>query len=801
MDRILGDIRYAFRTLLKTPTFAAPVVATIALAVGSPTAIFAVVDNILLRPLPFDDSQRAVAFCETSAAMPPGICSASPMNVLDWERMTPSLDSAGVARNESFAAQIGGERIAGVGAIATPGFFKALRVRPMLGRLIDEGDLAPGSNHVVVVSHEFWERRLGSDASIIGRAIRLEDGPYVIAGVLRNDVWLPDPFSEALLWKPLTASPENVTNRDWRGFQAVGHMKAGATPATLSAELAGIRAQLERAYPQENKDWGLKVVGLREKTVGDTSATLWIFLATAGFVLLIACANVAGLLLVRATGRAAEFAVRASLGAARRRLVQQLMTESIVLSLVGGAFGIVLAVWATAAFVAVAPPDIPRLSEVAVDARVIAFALLLATSTAVICGVAPARRAWKTDLNTSLKGARGGGAHDARLRSAFAIVQLSLALVLLVGAGLLMRTFARFTRWDPGFDRNSVITSFMVPPRSAGAGGAIVALMERVCEEVATLPGVESAALTSGGSGSLLGGGDFDTITVEGRPPLSADRMPTVEWFDMDPHYFETVGVRLLKGRGFTASDRFETPHVAVINEALARRVFPGEQPIGRRVTVEDHPAEIVGIAADVTPWRPDEAAPPQIYWPIEQYRRGAAYLVLRTSPGIAGIEQSVTTRVKSINPDIHLNPFRTIDEQFANKLVDPRFNMLLVAAFALVAVLMAAVGVYGVNAYAVASRTREFGLRTALGASPRQLVSSVVRRGMSLAAIGIGAGSIGAIVLGRLLTALLYGLPARDPLTLAFAIVLLTAVAALACWLPARRASRVDPATALRAE
>ncbi len=798
IDTVLGDIRFAFRTLLKAPTFTAAVVATIALAVGSTTSIFAVVDNILLRPLPFPDSERVVALCETNAAVPAGWCGASPMNVADWTHMTRALDSAGVARTESFIAQSGTEKYGGMGGIVTPGFFEALRVRPMLGRLIEEGDLPKGSNHVALVSHEFWQRRLGSDPSIVGHSIVLDDAPFTIVGVLPADVWMPDPLTDVQVWKPLTASFDDVGNRNWRGFQAVGRMASGVTQAKLLAELTVVRSQLATAYPEANKDWGLKIIGLREKTVGNTSLTLWIFLGTAAFVLLIACANVAGLLLVRATGRAAEFAVRASLGAGRRRLVQQLMTESLVLSLAGGAAGLLLALWVTAGFVAIAPADIPRLTEVAVDRRIVLFAFVLATLTAMIFGVAPARRAWKTDVNDALKGVRGGGGADTRLRSGFAVVQLALALMLLFGSGLLMRSFARFVQWDPGFQRANVVTTWMFPPKIAANGGT-VSLMRQVRDEVATLPGVQAVALTSGGP--LFGGGDTDGIAIEGRPALSADRMPTVEWFDMDPHYFETLGVRIVKGRGFSASDVFQSPHVAVINEALARRFFSGENPVGRRVTVENHPAEIVGVAADVKPWRPDELTPPQIYWPIQQYRRGAAYLVLRTTPGIPGIEQSIKARVAAIDPSIQLNPFFTLDERVARRLVSPRFNMLLVTSFALVALLMAAVGVYGVNAYAVASRTREFGVRVALGASPGQLVTSVVRRGMALASIGIVAGCAGAIAVGRLLTSLLYGVPARDPLTLAGAVGILALVAALACWVPARRASRVDPVAALRSQ
>jgi len=799
IDRVLGDIRFAFRTLLKAPTFTVAVVATIALAVASTTAIFAVVDNILLRPLPFPDSERVVALCETNAAVPADWCGASPINVADWARTTPALDCAGVARTESFIAQSGTEKYGVMGGIVTPGFLKVLRAGPMLGRLIEEGDLPKGSNQVALVSHGFWQQRLGSDPAIIGHSIVLDDAPFTILGVLPANVWMPDPFPDVQVWKPLTASFDNVGNRNWRGFTAIGRLAPGVSQARLLSELNVIRAQLVTAYPEANKDWGLKIIGLRETTVGDTSLTLWIFLGTAAFVLLIACANVAGLLLVRATGRAAEFAVRASLGAGRRRLVQQLMTESIVLSLIGSACGLMLAVWATAAFVAVAPTNIPRLDEVAVDARVMVFAFLLATATALIFGIAPARCAWKTDLNSELKGIRGGSGADTRVRSAFAVVQLSLALVLLAGAGLLTRSFARLMQWEPGFDRSNVVTTWMLPPKNAAGIGGIVSVMQQVRDVVAGVPGVQAAGL--GSAGPLFGGEETDGLAIEGRPAFAPDQMPTVQWFDMDQHYFETLGVRTIKGRGFNASDTYGSLHVALVNEALARRFFSGENPIGQRVTVQNHPAEIVGVVSDVKPWRPDQATPPQIYWPIQQYRRAAAYLVLRTTPGIPGIEQSIKAGVAAINPSIQLNTFRTLDEQFARRLVSPRFNMLLVASFALVAVLMAAVGVYGVNSYAVASRTREFGVRAALGASPGQLVAGVVRRGMALASIGIVAGCVGAIAVGRLLASLLYGLPARDPLTLACAVGILTLVAAVACWVPARRASRVDPVAALRAQ
>jgi predicted permease len=338
----------------------------------------------------------------------------------------------------------------------------------------------------------------------------------------------------------------------------------------------------------------------------------------------------------------------------------------------------------------------------------------------------------------------------------------------------------------------------MVPPRTSGTGGAVT-LMTEVRRAVESIPGVQRVALTSGGP--LFGGGDTDTIVVQGRPVTPNDAKPTVEWFDMDENYFATLGIRIVRGREFTAADTFESPHVAVINETLARTFFAGEDPIGQRITAENHPAEIVGVAADVSPYRPSDPTAPQIYWPIQQYRRGAAYLVIRTTTGLTGVERSVKARVSAVNGSIQMGAFRTLDEQFARRLVSPRFNMLLIASFAVVALLVAAVGVYGVNAYAVARRTREFGVRAALGATPGQLVSTVMRQGMVVASAGIVAGVVMALLLGRLLTSLLYGLPSRDPLTLATATVVLAVVAGVASWLPARRASRVDPIEALRVD
>ncbi len=798
LDTLLREVRVSLRTLLKAPSFTAAVVVTIGLAVGATTAMFAVVDGVLLRPLPFPGSGHVVALCETNPSIGDH-CGASPLNVADWDRDSGALERAGVARTEPFIAAGGGETWGVRGGIASPGFFEVLRLAPALGRLMEERDMAPGANRVVLLTHRYWQQRLGADPTAVGRPVTLDDQPFVVIGVLPADAFVPGAsLAEVEAWKPLTASVDNVAERSWRGFTAIGRQREGVSREALAAELDTIRARLAAAYPEANKDWGLRIVPLRDRVVGGIGRTLWVFFGAVAIVLLIACANVASLLLVRATARGGEFAVRAALGAGRGQLARQLVVESLMLSLGGGLLGLLLAAWATSAFVVLAPGSIPRLAEVGVDLRVAVFASVLAVVTALLFGAAPARHASR--CTTLGAGSRATGA-NTRLRSAFVVAQVALALTLLAGAGLLARGFGLLLAWDPGFEREGLVTSWMLPP---SATTDPVATMERVREEVASIPGVRSVAL--GSAGPLFGGEEPGSLVVEGpdsMAPVSlpASERPTVLWYDISPEYFDTLGVRLLRGRPFTEADGRGTPQVSIVNETLARRVFGGGNPLGRRIRVDDYASEIVGVVADTRPLRPDEATRPQVFWPIRQYRRGAAYLVARTTPGMAGLEAALRSRVASVNASIQLSPVRSLDEWFSRELVAPRFTMLLVLAFSIVALLLGAVGVYGVIAYALASRMRELGVRIALGATPGRLVRSAVGRGMLLASAGIAIGLVAALPLGRVIAGLLSGLPPHDPVALGGAVLTLALAAAVACWLPARRASRIDPIAALRVE
>jgi putative ABC transport system permease protein len=515
-------------------------------------------------------------------------------------------------------------------------------------------------------------------------------------------------------------------------------------------------------------------------------------------VLLIACANVAGLLLVRATRRASEFAVRASLGAGRARLVRQLLTESLVFSLAGGLLGLLLASWTTRGFVLVAPASIPRLEEVEIDVRVALFALFLSIATAVIFGLAPARRASSIDVSTAIKGRRHGSARETRVRSALVVGEIALALVLFVSAGLLMRTFARMMDWNPGFERKGVVMSWLLAPPGKYRTASAVDVLERARDAVASAPGIRSAGLAS--APPLVNGDGSDALSIEGGPPIET-AAPPVDWFDISPGYFETLGLPIVRGRAFSASDTAGAPNVAIVNQTLAKQFFGAQSPIGRRVTVMTHASEIVGVVADWKSYRADQPTTPAIYWPIRQYPRLAAYLVMRVSPGTTGVEKLVRARVASVDPDVQPGIVKTLDERFAERRVTPRFNMLLFGAFAFVAVALAFVGVFGVIAYSIASRTREIGVRIALGASPRRLVADVVRQGMVLTGIGMAIGLAGALATGRVLAAMLYGLPPTDWTTLALTLTGFAAVAFGASYLPARRAARIDPLAALRQE
>jgi putative ABC transport system permease protein len=798
MDAIIQDIRFSLRMLARTPTLTAAVVLTIALGIGATTSIFTVVDRIVLRPLPFPQSERVAVLCETSPRVK-GFCVASPANVADWARSVPALDNAGVARGESFVAEVDGASFGGPGGITSPGFFKTLGIQPALGRLFEDTDLDPARNHVIVVSDGFWRQRLGSRPDAVGRDLTLDNRAFRVIGVLPAGVYIPT-YDFVQVWKPLTASIDDTSDRTWRGFMALGRLARGATKSDLDAQIKVVRAQLAAAYPDANANWGVRTASLRREIAGDVSTTLWMFLGAVGFVLLIACANVANLLLVRAAGRAPEFALRASLGAGRARLIRQVLTESLVLAAIGGIGGWLLALFATRLLVSLAPGDIPRLEEVTVDGRMAWFTCALTMGAALLFGLVPARDAARRSLAEALKMSRVTDRGGARAQAVLVVAELTLAMVLLVGAAGLTRAFSRLVSWQPGFDRSGVTVTWMsASPGNYKTTRNAVDALQRVREQVAGIPGIADVGL--GSAGPLFGGVESGALSIGGERPLDPDHAPAVYWFDADPHYFDALGRRIVRGRGLGAADVDGAPNVAVVNESFAQQFFPHSEPLGRLVTVQEHASTIVGVVSDVRPTRPDRDTPPEIFWPIRQYPRFGAYLVMRVAPTAGALEWALKARVAAIDPNIQVNKLAPLDQMFEHTLVSPRFTMTLILIFAAVAITLAAIGVYGVVAHTVASRTREIGLRVALGATPARLFREVIGRLIRLALASLVMGVGIALVLGRALEGLLYGVAITDVLSLAACIGVFLAVTLLAGFFPARLATRVDPIVALRAE
>ncbi len=795
------DARFALRTLRRRPGFTLAAMLTIALGIGANTAIFTVLNGVALRPLPFPDSERVVIVSESHPSIGE-YWIASPPNVEDWSGASRTIEVFGLARDWPYMLRQGEGTSLVRGAAATPGWFEVLGLRPALGRLFTPDDLTAGGNRVTILSHAFWRQRFEGDPGVIGSRIVLDEEPFLVVGVLPEDAWM-HAFGSAEVWEPLTAISDNVMQRDWRGFVCLGRLAPGVGLDQARAELASIQAALARQYPETNEGWGVRLERLRDYVAGPVEPLLWLFLGAVGLVLLIGCANVANLMLVRATDRRREFAVRATLGAGVGRLVRQLLTESLLLAFAGGGLGLLLGAGIIRLFLGLTPPGIPRLAEVGLDGRVLLFALAVTLMTALLFGLIPALRGARADLMDVLRTDRGEDRRMVGFRRALVVIQLSLALALLAGAGLMIRGFVSLLAWDPGFDRHDLVTVWALAPSGRyESGDAINDLFEQAAAAVRALPEVAAVGMTS--SGPLFGGRETDRFEIVGRPPASPDELPSARWYDIDPDYFAALGIRLLRGRGVTAADVRGAPPVAVINETMARRFWPSEDPLGRQVVFYGRTIEIVGIVQDVRPFRPDQELWPEIYWPKRQAPRGATYYVIRSRTPLAQLdraafERTVRARVAEVEPDLQLSGFTPLETIEARQLVGPRFNMLLVAAFALMALVLAAVGIYGVIAYTVAVRSREMAVRMALGARPARVVGEVVRDASRLVGIGLLGGLAGALLLGRLMTGLIYGLSPVDPLALGGSALLLLATALVAAWLPSRRAGRNDPAAALR--
>lgn len=794
---MIQDLRYALRTLRADRGFTLAIVATIALGIGANTAIFTVLNGIVLRPLPFPDSERVVILSETHPSAG-DYWIASPPNVADWAAASRTIETFGLARGYPFTMRTEEGLISVQGGIATPGWFDIHAIEAARGRLLREEDLLEGNNRVAILSHAYWTKRFGASEETVGASIMMDGEPYTVIGILPPDVWIHR-LGYVQVWRPLTSVSDDVFLRSWRGFTALGRLAPGATLEQARQEMEGIRAGLAERYPDTNGDWGLRIAPLRERVSAPVRSTLIIFLGAVGFVLLIGCSNVANLMLVRATGRSREFAVRASLGAGRTRMVRQVLTESLLLSILGGVMGLLVASWGTRVFLALAPGDIPRLGEIGVDGGVLGFTLLLIVVTAGLFGLPPALQASRTDLTRVMGSARSTDRSGHRLRGILVAGELALALMLLMGAGLMTRGFARLLRWEPGFDTSGIHTVWALAPFDKfDDGQSITEMFDRVAAAIRALPEIEAVGQTS--AGPLFGGLERSPFRLEGRP-LVDEALPSVRWYDIAPDYFPALGVPILRGRGITGADRAGTEPVAVINETMAARYWPGGDPIGARLTIRGSTMRIVGIVQDIRPFKPDRPVMPEIYWPKRQHPRGATYYLVRARGEVPGLQRLIKERATTVEPALQLSGFMPMEEIVDRRLISPRFNMLLVVLFAALAVVLAAVGTYGVLACTVVRRRRDIAIRIAVGACPGRIVREVVGYGMRLALIGLVAGSAGALALTRVLTSLLHGLSPTDPATYMAVTLLFGAVAICASWLPARRAAATDPMVSLRME
>ena len=800
MNSLIADLRFGIRQLLRRPGFSLVAVLTLALGSGAAAAMFGIVDRVLLRPLPFFESDRLVSLCETNPSLE-GFCVASPPNVEDWSRRSRALTSFGLGRTWSFSlrTETGSQGVAG--GLATPGLFRTLRVTPMLGRMLAPEDLTPSGRHVAVLSAGFWATHFGGDRSVLGRAIVLDGEPYEIVGVLGAVADVPH-LSSVQVWVPLPFDPRDEENRRWRGFETFGRLAAGVTVAAAQRELEALQRDLALSHPETNRGWGARVVPLLDSVVGPVRPTLLVFMAAVVILLVVAGANVTNLLVARSAARERELAVRAAIGASRGALFRLVAVEGFVLAAVGGVLGLVVAAWAADALLRLMPNGLPRVTHVALDQRQVAFTLLLTCAIGALAPLAPALRAMRLDLTTALKqGHQPAGWRTALgLRGGLVVAEVATAFLLAIGAGLLARGFTTLLAWQPGFERAHLLTFWtLASPGTYKDAPGVAALFERLEGGLRRLPGVTGVGMAS--SGPLFGGEETGEFAPDGAG--GDDRLLGARWYDVSATYFPTLGVGLRRGRLFGAADRAGAPPVALINETMARRLFGNADPVGRRLRQRnfDRPIEVVGVVADIPPFTPGVATQPEIYWPYQQQPRWGSYFVLRTSGEPAALAQAVERTLAGVDPDLRPVRMQTMADLVSARLARPRFQMILIGVFAAVALTLALVGVYGVLAASVAARTRELGVRLALGASARQVLGLVLHQGMVLAGVGVAVGALAALGVSRFASTLLYGVRATDPLTYGLVAALVLLAAAMACLIPARRAARVDPMTSLRGE
>ena len=818
VETLLQDLHYGARMLRKNPSFTIVAILTLALGMGATVAIFSVVDAVLLRPLPYRDPATLAVVWENSIRHSHPHNVVGPPNFVDWQRQNTVFESMAAMADTRANLTGAGDPEQVVVQNVTAGFFHVVGVNPVLGSGFTEENWKKGKDDVLILDYGFWKRRFGSDTHLIGKTIELNGKPQVIVGIAPKDfnLFIKDGTltgSAPQMWAPF-AVPESFGDRKegfGRWLTVVARMKPGVSLAEAQSEMNIVASRLQQQYPDTNAHWGATVVSMREQLSGDLRPALVTLFCAVAFVLMIACANVSGLLLARAATREKEIAIRTAIGASRWRVARQLLTESLLLAVVGGALGLVLAIWGTNALLAASPKGLLGLTSVSIDMRLLSFAIAATLLSSLLFGFLPSYIAARSPIAETLKDeTRGSSASGRRgfLRHALVIGQMGLALVLLAGSGLLIRSFIRLAGVNPGFETRNLLTFQVGLPRSKYAKDpAQVAFFNEFLARISRIPGVRNASMEN--YPPLTGLGAATGVHILGQPQVSKAEGPVSGVRVVGQDYLQTMGIPLLAGRTFTEAELKEARRVVIVNQAFVDKHLPGENPLGKRVVIymrdekvdEQNPSEIIGVCGSVRQMGPGEEAKPIAYWPMPELTYSRMTILVKTAGDPLSLVSTIRYELNQMDRELPMASIASMDQLLSDSISRSRFTMFVLGVFAVIALILTSVGIYGVIAYSVAQRTHEIGIRMALGAQRRNVLGLVLGQGTRLTLIGVGIGAVAALLLTRLMSSLLFGISATDPLTFVAVIVMLAAVALLATFVPARHATRVSPVVALRYE